>query len=80
MNRIVNYLEKNNMKINLFIILYIGSLTCNAQGVAFPLYEDNPIWNVYGSDNTLRPGYYDMFIQYSKDTTVCGKSYSELPI
>ncbi len=43
---------------------------------SFPLYEDQAIWNVWGTENFWGAQPQDKVVQYIKDTALCGKEYS----
>lgn len=61
---------------NLFIAFALSSFySLISQDISFPLIQDEPVWNVYGTEN-LALGFDDRILTYRGDTNVCDKAYS----
>jgi len=51
-------------------------LTSKSQESVFPLYQDNPIWKVYGTDDYQQSPRKTWLYFYEKDTVICDTLYA----
>jgi hypothetical protein len=65
------------MKKIIFSVLFLTCfLTSKSQESVFPLYQDNPIWKVYGTDDYQQSPRKTWLYFYEKDTVICDTLYA----
>ena len=51
-------------------------LTSKSQEKVFPLFEDNPLWNIFGTKHADVQNFQTWFHYYTGDTIICDTNYS----